>query len=372
MLLRHLQRFLARHQQANVRSAGADGARPARRPRRPRVRSCRAPATHAAAQHGHDALAQRALAADVHAEHARDGGADEVAGAERRQLDPPGTVGEALADARGDALRQARLAHPAGAGDGDDGVAMEQFLDREQVGVPAEERRVVSRQVGPQAAGLGRRAAARPTDADTSGRRGAERRQGEPVAAAGDGRDRVRAEHLAQRRDLHLQVVFLDHQPGPDAIEEFALGQQALAAVDQREQQIEGPRAERDRCPSMTSSRSMLRTSTPGNRWIVTTALRIGPNAAPARIYRLAAPCAASRRCLSAARRARAAPRGRARCRARARSPSVMRPRGEARQRRAQQGAQRVLVGVDLEQAVAAAAAASRCAEASRPMPAPR
>ena len=47
-------------------------------------------------------------------------------------------------------------------------------------------------------------------------------------------------------------------------------------------------------------------------------------------------------------------------------------PGTQARQRRAEQRSQRVLVGVDLEHAVCARVAASTCAEASRPMPAPR
>ncbi len=54
----------------------------------------------------------------------------------------------------------------------------------------------------------------------------------------------MRAQDLAQRRDLHLEVVLLDDQARPDAIEELVLGDDAVAAVDQREQHVEGAGAE--------------------------------------------------------------------------------------------------------------------------------
>ena len=54
-------------------------------------------------------------------------------------------------------------------------------------------------------------------------------RQREAIAAAGDRRDRLRAEQLAQRADLHLQVVLLDHHVRPDQVEQLVLGHQALA-----------------------------------------------------------------------------------------------------------------------------------------------
>jgi hypothetical protein len=53
-----------------------------------------------------------------------------------------------------------------------------------------------------------------------------------------------RAEDLAQRRDLRRKVVLLDDQSGPDDIEELVLGDDSLAPVDQRDQDVEGSRAE--------------------------------------------------------------------------------------------------------------------------------
>ena len=78
-------------------------------------------------------------------------------------------------------------------------------------------------------------------------RRLGEQARGEAVAAAGDGRDRVGTEQLAQRRDLHLEVVLLDDEPRPDQVEQLALGDDAVAALEQREQQVERARAERRR-----------------------------------------------------------------------------------------------------------------------------
>jgi hypothetical protein len=68
--------------------------------------------------------------------------------------------------------------------------------------------------------------------------------QREPVAAAGDGGDRVRPEQLAQAADLHLQVVLLHHQARPHHVEQFVLGHHAVAPFVQRQQQVEGTRAE--------------------------------------------------------------------------------------------------------------------------------
>jgi hypothetical protein len=71
----------------------------------------------------------------------------------------------------------------------------------------------------------------------------------EAVAAAGDGGDRLRTDEPADRRDLHRQVVFLDHEAGPDHVEQFALGDDTVAPLDQRQQHVEGTRADRRRYP---------------------------------------------------------------------------------------------------------------------------
>jgi hypothetical protein len=67
----------------------------------------------------------------------------------------------------------------------------------------------------------------------------------EPVPAPRDGRDRLRPEHLAQGRDLHLQVVLLHDHVGPDEIDELGLPDDAVATLDQCQQQVERAGAER-------------------------------------------------------------------------------------------------------------------------------
>ena len=54
----------------------------------------------------------------------------------------------------------------------------------------------------------------------------------------------MRPQQFAQRRDLHLQVVFLNDQPGPDQIEQLVLAHDPIAALDQRQQHIEGASAQ--------------------------------------------------------------------------------------------------------------------------------
>jgi hypothetical protein len=71
--------------------------------------------------------------------------------------------------------------------------------------------------------------------------------QREAVTAARHGRHRLRPEHLAQGRDLHLQVVFLDDEPRPDQVEQLVLGEDAVAVVDERHEDVEGAAAERGR-----------------------------------------------------------------------------------------------------------------------------
>ena len=65
--------------------------------------------------------------------------------------------------------------------------------------------------------------------------------------APGDGGDGLRAEQLAQRADLDLEVVLLDHHARPDDVEQLVLGHEALAPLDQRAEHVERPLAERHR-----------------------------------------------------------------------------------------------------------------------------
>ena len=69
----------------------------------------------------------------------------------------------------------------------------------------------------------------------------------ESIAATGNRLDRVLAEDLAQRAHLHLQVVLLDDHPRPDQVEQLVLRNQAIAALDQREEKIESTRSKLDR-----------------------------------------------------------------------------------------------------------------------------
>ena len=103
-----------------------------------------------------------------------------------------------------------------------------------QVGVV---RQVVERQHGD-----GRRARGRCGGSDGS-RLHAER---EPVATARDRRDRATPEKLAQRGDLHGEVVLLDLDAGPHALEQLILADDAIAMLDQHEQQVERARAQRN------------------------------------------------------------------------------------------------------------------------------
>ena len=71
----------------------------------------------------------------------------------------------------------------------------------------------------------------------------------EAVALAGDGDDPVpvRRQDPAQRRDLHLQVVFLNRQARPDPVEDRRLGHQGACAAGQHQQDVEGAAAKLDR-----------------------------------------------------------------------------------------------------------------------------
>jgi hypothetical protein len=72
---------------------------------------------------------------------------------------------------------------------------------------------------------------------------------GKLVAASGDRADQIplRPEGGAQRRDLGLQIVFLDDPVGPHARHQRVLADDLAARLDQRHQHIEGAPAELDR-----------------------------------------------------------------------------------------------------------------------------
>src|SRR6185437_13588792 len=70
----------------------------------------------------------------------------------------------------------------------------------------------------------------------------------EAVSPQRHGQDEVAlpAECLAQRRDLHLDVALLDDGARPDAREQLLLGDELAACLDENEQHVERPRAERN------------------------------------------------------------------------------------------------------------------------------
>jgi hypothetical protein len=79
------------------------------------------------------------------------------------------------------------------------------------------------------------------------GRRAGVGLEREPVAAAGQGGNGLGAQELPQRRDLHLEVVLLDHDARPDERQQLVLAHDARAVLDQCDQQVERARPERRR-----------------------------------------------------------------------------------------------------------------------------
>ncbi len=61
----------------------------------------------------------------------------------------------------------------------------------------------------------------------------------EPITAPRHRVDDAAAQQLAQCRDVHLQVVALHHQAGPDGMHQLALAEHAVPVQGQREQHIE-------------------------------------------------------------------------------------------------------------------------------------
>ncbi len=142
-----------------------------------------------------------------------------------------------------DGLRQARLADAAGAGDRDQPVMLEQVHQRRDIIVAAKEPTRQTRNIGPH----GRRLHLGRNVSGGLARELRRRDMREAVTAPGNGRDRLGADDLAQRGDLHRQVAFLDHKVGPDDVEQFVLGHQAPRTLGQCDQQIEGLGSHRGR-----------------------------------------------------------------------------------------------------------------------------
>ena len=59
----------------------------------------------------------------------------------------------------------------------------------------------------------------------------------------------IRSQRLAQRRNLELKIVLLDHHPRPHAAQELVLGDKSAPRFDQSDENIEGPATDRDGQP---------------------------------------------------------------------------------------------------------------------------
>ena len=79
-------------------------------------------------------------------------------------------------------------------------------------------------------------------------------RDDEPVLA------RRVVEHLAERRDVAGEVVLLDHRAVPDVAEDVVLFDDAVPALQQQDEDVEGLRGEGDVAPSRSSSRLTIST----------------------------------------------------------------------------------------------------------------
>ncbi len=187
---------------------------------------------------------QRTARLLVHIEHAGHHARHKHRVGDRRQLDEPHAVLVCGLHRVGHLERKTCLADAAGAGQRQQVRVGQQLDHRRELGLASDQRGQVQRQVVRNARAfdccrclLLRRA-----------RIVGVQRQREAVAAPGHRDDRLGAEQLAQRRDLLAQVVFLDHETGPDEREQLVAADHAVAPLDQRDQHVEGARAQRCVC----------------------------------------------------------------------------------------------------------------------------
>ena len=139
--------------------------------------------------------------------------------------------------------REQGLADTAGTDEGDQRLRIGQAAERRKIVVAPDQRLQVLGQVAAQRGGArwhgwGRRVG--------DGGRGVIQQLGKAVPATGNGDDGAVPEQLAQRPDVHFEVVLGHHHVGPDAVQQFVLADHAVALLDQGEQQVEGARAELD------------------------------------------------------------------------------------------------------------------------------
>jgi len=180
-----------------------------------------------------------AIGRDRHLQGVRHGAGDQRRIGQRGQLDRGHAVGVALAQGPEGVGGQARLADAAGAGDGDQPVRTD---ERQQGGAVV--RAAHQRQrghPGVRATGSGGR-----WPRCRSRRFRVIEREREAIAAARNGRDGGRAQHLAQGRHVHVQVRFLDDGAAPHGVEQLVLADETAGSLEQGDQKIEGAPAEGD------------------------------------------------------------------------------------------------------------------------------
>ena len=193
-------------------------------------------------------LGLRAAGREMQPDRARDALRDEIRIGECGELHPPHAIGEAVAKTVGEGKADAGLAHTPGPDDRHQPVRLEECAKVGKLDLATDQCRDRGGHVARRLCRRGgrrRRHGRRRRACFGRGRA----RDREAIAASRYRRDGLRPEHLAQRADLHLQVVFLDDDAGPDHVQQLGLGDEAIAAFDQCMQNVEGTRAQRHGLP---------------------------------------------------------------------------------------------------------------------------
>ncbi len=207
-------------------------------------------------ERGRQGLDRRSRPAQSDAQDLCDDGADQLAVTEWSELGEPDAVGVATEQVVAGRDRKTRLADPAGAGQRHQPMPLQPRRDLGEVGVPADQAGQLLWKIVPgdtDAGGRGRRCCLACRRHHRSLRCACALHRGhEAIAAPGDGDQEALAvararQYLAQRRDVHLDIVLLHHHAGPDLGHQLILGDQLAVAPHQRQQDIEGALAERHR-----------------------------------------------------------------------------------------------------------------------------
>ena len=222
-------------------------------------------------------------AAKIEPDRRGNGDGHEAGIGDRRELGQPHTVGKLRQEPARRSESEPRLADAASAGQGDQPMRGGKAQDLVENVIPANQLGNRLRQVGrrqlsghpPVAtgfAGIGRRGShCRAGIGLRAGRYGVDL-AGELVAASGDGTDQIaiRTESGAQRRNLPLEIIFLDDPVGPDARHQRILGNHCAPRFDQRHQHVKGATAELDRPAigeQLAAMRQQQETSERDTRW---------------------------------------------------------------------------------------------------------